>query len=1237
MSRLTERQRLAIGIGGMLALVGVLVVAALLQPAPPPFGFVPTALATQYSKAFLWIRDVDGSVPMPTPSAHGAYDGIVEVNWSQLDPDGDGTYIWTPIETVITAVTVTHTYYDATTGPRRYAIKIMGSYENNGNPLAYLPPNVPKLGLYCPEGYGNPNAYGEFPDYSSATMRNSFNALTVALATQYGTDARISAIIFGMGLDGEAAPARNSATCRWKDVSYMQGWGNAYYLWFLQKNPYRDGGTILYHRDVITQMVTYWPLAIMDDDRRKQTVDYMAGIQTSPPRIGVQNNGMDSDYPGGHYTSQTGTYMGALDPFTTYASWPSGGENKSIPVIDPSYYHMILGALRYRLDFFDGYWRTPGGSPVQERSKNIWWLQELAQRSSKLDAHNATNVWIAFRDSQVNATTIGAGCYPNVPCLTLGYCTGVQGDHTYGITRTNTADDSIVAAGDDADVCGQGWGYEEMPNLVNSFWTLPGLVARRTGPSGVINLNVDDNWAYEGSGPFTVRIWALNNASGGNLFWKFRYYDAAGAQHEYKFSKDPNYTDGVWRYYDIPSADMRFADDFGADIDLQLADNGDGADYFHMVWIISGSGAATPTWTPTGPTMTATPTPTYTPTPTPTATWTGTPPTSTPTASATPTWTATPTTAPGGGAMGTILVDDDTYVSAWNTTTAYYTTEYLRARYAAGEIMSPLIGWDNTTLPATGSTITNATFNIWAENTLNANAITVTLYTVSRTIGTADWFGTTWSAYTSGNNWGTAGCNNTSSDRSGVALGTIAVPSSGFGRWYTLTVTSMVQGWVNAQASQVLKVMATSGASTDAAVYFMSQNGAGGPTGAKAPYIYVQYSQGAGTATPTATPAGSTLQYWIAASGNDADQTGATITTTYATAREGQNYNAGFRWLAVGVPQGAVITAASQVITASVSHTVTLGIFGEDADDCAIFSGADGPSARTITTASTAVDLDDSSWVLNTKYTYDVTTSVQEIVSRAGWASGNDMCLHWRRTAGGLNDASIRAFDAGATYASSLIISWAMATPVPTATATVPTTTPTPLSTPTFTPTPTYTPTPTATNTATATATVTLTPTPLPGPFLNEILSWPLFDETGDGVVSWRDTAIEMFNGWQDTDLAWYQLTVQDPTAVQTYTLPYNAGTMDGLSWLVLFGGETTFYFTTTQTITVTLWRPYYYDDSLDAWAYTSLDTVAVPTPPAQGWVYRRSIDGGGSWAWVEWPTLGRTNTEATPTPTATP
>ena len=98
----------------------------------------------------------------------------------------------------------------------------------------------------------------------------------------------------------------------------------------------------------------------------------------------------------------------------------------------------------------------------------------------------------------------------------------------------------------------------------------------------------------------------------------------------------------------------------------------------------------------------------------------------------------------------------------------------------------------------------------------------------------------------------------------------------------------------------------------------------------------------------------------------------------------------GWRFQGVAVPQGAKITSAKLSprtwTGAGGGGTVWGNWYGEAADSSAAWSSAARPDQRTQTSASCPVLWSGGDYAIND---HDVTAIVQEIVNRAGWASGN--------------------------------------------------------------------------------------------------------------------------------------------------------------------------------------------------------------------------------------------------------
>lgn len=120
-----------------------------------------------------------------------------------------------------------------------------------------------------------------------------------------------------------------------------------------------------------------------------------------------------------------------------------------------------------------------------------------------------------------------------------------------------------------------------------------------------------------------------------------------------------------------------------------------------------------------------------------------------------------------------------------------------------------------------------------------------------------------------------------------------------------------------------------------------------------------------------------------------------TNTTYILGSSAGQYVYVGFRFVSVAIPQAATIRRAIiRLNLASINATTgTWKIAGEASDNSSAFTtDASNISGRSRTTDETAVntlinDLADG------YYEIDVTASVQEIMNRAGWSSGNALAI----------------------------------------------------------------------------------------------------------------------------------------------------------------------------------------------------------------------------------------------------
>lgn len=108
----------------------------------------------------------------------------------------------------------------------------------------------------------------------------------------------------------------------------------------------------------------------------------------------------------------------------------------------------------------------------------------------------------------------------------------------------------------------------------------------------------------------------------------------------------------------------------------------------------------------------------------------------------------------------------------------------------------------------------------------------------------------------------------------------------------------------------------------------------------------------------------------------------------------GTRYNGGARFTNVTVPNGATITAASLTVDRATGfdteNDILVDILGEDVDNSVNFSTNPDVTSRVRTTASVFWSKTD---IVDGEVSPDISAVIQEIVDRAGWASGNALTI----------------------------------------------------------------------------------------------------------------------------------------------------------------------------------------------------------------------------------------------------
>jgi hypothetical protein len=197
----------------------------------------------------------------------------------------------------------------------------------------------------------------------------------------------------------------------------------------------------------------------------------------------------------------------------------------------------------------------------------------------------------------------------------------------------------------------------------------------------------------------------------------------------------------------------------------------------------------------------------------------------------------------------------------------------------------------------------------------------------------------------------------------------------------------------------------------------------------------------ANTWTVTTTDAaggGCPIDVSVIASSDDAEENvgGGTVDLTSSDLElinDGTDQEVGLRFQNLGIAPGSTITNA--YVTFYAKSTTTTGtpnytIYAEDADSAVTFSNTapDKVTTRTKTTASVTWPTVSAWSVADAAHnTPDISSVIQEVVDRAGWASGNDLVIIVNGDAGALRRAW--SFDGAGTAAALHVECSAAATP----------------------------------------------------------------------------------------------------------------------------------------------------------------------------------------------------------------
>src|SRR5262249_12626416 len=158
----------------------------------------------------------------------------------------------------------------------------------------------------------------------------------------------------------------------------------------------------------------------------------------------------------------------------------------------------------------------------------------------------------------------------------------------------------------------------------------------------------------------------------------------------------------------------------------------------------------------------------------------------------------------------------------------------------------------------------------------------------------------------------------------------------------------------------------------------------------------------------TPAPGGSqTVTLQINAGNNDVNEVNGTLDSTNAAIWIGNagstttSYT-GLRFANVNIPRAATVTSAHLEFYSNQAQWISLSLqmAAEAADNSAAFASSSKPSQRPLTAVVTHTS--NINWAANTWYSLnEIKTSIQPVVSRAGWNSGNSLTVIIKGTGSG--------------------------------------------------------------------------------------------------------------------------------------------------------------------------------------------------------------------------------------------
>ncbi len=434
------------------------------------------------------------------------------------------------------------------------------------------------------------------PKYDNQFWLYAYKQMVYALGARYGNDPRLSAIIFGPGIDTEYGHATKAwFDCDLKTQFYRQsGLGESKYLsTVVLPGPLND--ITDWYRDAFRTK----PIYLQFTSEGKTRIDMMVADNHQPP-VGLKQATLVEDNLNQWQNDDGGTIQLMMRYSMTHSIAWENARTYTGPYprgLQVQYFTLLAGLTSFPTFFdFVGGWAV--GMPAVETGMFDFQRKYLGRTLTTTD-----EIWIAMRETDFWPPSGGQ----------LKFA-GWRGDFTYGLYRL------AGIANSQARIITTTGLLQPPYSLTYPITTsLYSLIARRTDMASgnpYMSFNADQRWQYWGRTPVTVAsdgVWydvTLKYVDKGNDPIAVEYMDVNGAMRARTIRKRDS---GQWVTTTITLRDAYLHGQMPGGADLRVSavpDSGGLDEIIHMVMIKAHAGTS-PTPTPGSVPPTRTPVPPY--------------------------------------------------------------------------------------------------------------------------------------------------------------------------------------------------------------------------------------------------------------------------------------------------------------------------------------------------------------------------------------------------------------------------------------------------------------------------------------------------------------------------------------------------------------------------------------------------------------------------------------------------